>query len=130
MPNINYLSLDEIVAIHFDQIRRYGGSHGIRDLDLLLSSVARPQASFGGLELYPDIHKKAASLTHSLILNHPFVDGNKRTAVVSVGRFVFINGYKLKVSKVKLLNFALEITTKKLDIDNISLWIKKHSKKI
>lgn len=130
MLNINYLSLDEIIAIHFDQIEKYGGSHGIRDLDLLLSALARPKASFGGFELYPNIFKKVASLIHSLILNHPFVDGNKRTGVVSAARFLYTNEYKLTSTKQDLLNLALKIANKKLDIGEISVWFKKHSKSL
>lgn len=130
MDEINSVSLDELLAIHFDQITRYGGSHGVRDLDVLVSAIFRPLASFGGLDLYPDIFSKAAAMFHSLILNHPFVDGNKRTAAVVVGRFLYLNGFRLKASSKGLVNLALRTTEKKLDIEAISSWLKKHSKKI
>ena len=87
------MKLDEVIAIHHDQIKRYGGSHGIRDLNLLISAVSRPQASFAGKDLYTTVFDKTAALIHSLIMNHPFVDGNKRTAMVSGARTLFINGY-------------------------------------
>ena len=130
MSNFNYLTLDEIIAIHFDQLERYGGSHGIRDLDLLFSAIARTQATFGGFELYPDIFKKVAALFHSLILNHPFVDGNKRTAVVSAGRMLNINGHQLSCTKQEITNFPISVASKKIDMEEISGWFKKHSKKI
>lgn len=130
MEEIIFLELDEILAIHFDQISRYGGLQGVRDFDLLLSSVLRMRASFGGNDLYPDIFQKAAVLIHSLVLNHPFADGNKRTAVVSCARFLFVNKYHLKVSNTELISLPLDIANKKVGIDGISLWLKKHSRKI
>jgi death on curing protein len=130
VDNINFLSLDEILAIHHDQIERYGGSHGIRDLDLLMSALSRPQATFAGSDLYPDLFSKASALIHSLILNHPFVDGNKRTAIVSTARFLFINGFMLKMSEKELVNLPLKINSKSFDQDEISSWLKKHSEKI
>ena len=78
-----YLKLEEVIAIYYDQIERYGGSHGIRDLNLLTSAVYRPQVSFGRKNLYPDIYAKASALMHSIMLNHPFVDGNNRTGITA-----------------------------------------------
>ena len=130
MDDINFLGLDEVLAIHHDQIERYGGSHGIRDLDLLISALARPQATFAGSDLYPDLFSKASALIHSLTLNHPFVDGNKRTAIVSTARFLFINGFVLKMSENELINLSLKIDSKNLDQDEVSTWLKKHSKEI
>ncbi|MCX6706280.1 MAG: type II toxin-antitoxin system death-on-curing family toxin [Candidatus Woesebacteria bacterium] len=128
--DINFLSLDEILAIHYDQINRYGGSHGVRDFNLLISAASRLQATFGGFDLYPDVFSKAAALIHSLVLNHPFVDGNKRTAMVSTARFLFINDYVVKMSKEELIDLPLKIESKKMDIESIATWFKKHSKKI
>ena len=81
---MKYISIDEVVAIHFELINQFGGSQGMRDFGLLHSAVERSRASFGGEDLYPDIFSKAAALLHSLILNHPFIDGNKRTSYVSL----------------------------------------------
>ena len=128
--DINFLSLDEILAIHYDQINRYGGSHGVRDFNLLISAASRLQATFGGFDLYPDVFSKAAALIHSLVLNHPFVDGNKRTAMTATARFLFINNNLLKMSKKELVELTLKIESKKMNMENISSWFKKHSKKI
>ena len=112
MKTFVYLNLDQVLAIHYDQIESYGGSHGVRDLDLLLSAISRCQTTFADEDLYPDILSKTASLIHSLILNHPFIDGNKRTGIVSGARMLFDNGFILKVSKKDMVNPALKIASK------------------
>lgn len=75
---MRYLSLQEVLSLHSLLIAQSGGGSGLRDRGALESAVAQPEASFGGEELYPDLASKAAALGHSLIQNHPFVDGNKR----------------------------------------------------
>jgi death-on-curing family protein len=75
---VEYLTLEEVLLLHARLIQRTGGSGGVRDLGLLDSALARPQATFGGQDLYPGLWHKAAALMHSLVKNHPFVDGNKR----------------------------------------------------
>src|SRR3989338_3185868 len=92
---MKYLTIQQVLAIHDLMVKRYGGSGGVRDIGLVESAVARPQGTFGGNDLYPDIFDKAGALLQSLLKNHPFVDGNKRTALTSVGLFFKINGYNL-----------------------------------
>lgn len=118
-----------MITIHDDQIERYGGSHGIASLALLESGVMRPQASFGGGDLYPSVFDKAAAMMHSLIMNHAFVDGNKRTATVSAIIFLELNGYRLGVDQEALVKAALNVRHKKWDIKRLSSWLKKHSVK-
>jgi death-on-curing protein len=130
VKDVRFLTFEEIVAIHHDQIRRYGGSRGVRDMDLLISAVSRPQVSFGGEDLYPDLFTKAAALTHSIIMNHAFLDGNKRTGVTACARFLFINGFALKVSREELVRIALNIEAKKWNLTKVSSWLKKHSIRI
>ena len=113
--------------IHDDQIERYGGLHGVRSLDLLASSVFKPQASFDGKDLYPTIFAKAASLLVSLVLNHAFVDGNKRTGVVSTLVFLEVNGYRLKVSADELFDTMIGVVSKKIGQDQIAKWLEKNS---
>ena len=121
-----FLTLEQILTIHTDQIERYGGSHGLRDLGLLESSVYRPGSTFGGEELYPTIFDKAAALTHSLLLNHPFVDGNKRTAIASMILFLEINRQKFFFSEKEIIEFALWVENKKPTLEQIAGWIEKH----
>jgi death-on-curing protein len=86
----DYLALPEVLAMHEDQIERYGGSHGVRDLGLLQSALYRPQTGY-----YADLIEEAAALWESLAQNHPFVDGNKRTAFAATYTFLAINGGQL-----------------------------------
>ncbi len=88
MPSIIYPTVGDVRAIHDDEIDQSGGSHGLRDAELLESAVLRPRQYFAGVELYPDLPTKAAALFESLIGNHPSVDGNKRTAVAVVETFL------------------------------------------
>ncbi|PJA55228.1 type II toxin-antitoxin system death-on-curing family toxin [Candidatus Roizmanbacteria bacterium CG_4_9_14_3_um_filter_33_18] len=124
------LSLEQILLIHEDQINSYGGSHGLQDVALFESAVYRSHATFGGIDLYPSIYEKAGALVHSLLLNHPFVDGNKRTAMASMLVFLEINGYLFSATQKELVKTALSIENKKWNIKQISLWLQKHSKKI
>lgn len=130
MKNTKYLTLDVVLAIHDDMVERYGGSFGIRDLGLIQSAIARPQASFGGEDLYPTIIDKAAALFHSLIFNHAFTDGNKRTSLTSTARFLYINGYELTANKQELIDFPLKVENKHLDIDQIANWLQEHTRKL
>lgn len=120
-------SVEEVLYLHDRIIQRSGGSHGVRDVGLLKSALARPLASFGGKDLYPTVNLKAAAIVHSLLLNHPFVDGNKRTALAVMVYFLKNNGFKLKAGKKELVNFALWVENKKPDIKKIANWIKKHT---
>lgn len=85
-----YLTLAEVLAMHEDQIERYGGSHGVRDAGLLESALYRPQTGY-----YADLIEEAAALWESLAQNHPFIDGNKRTAFAATYTFLAINGAQL-----------------------------------
>ena len=88
-----YLTVDQILEINTTVM---GGGHVLRDRALLESAVARPQASAFGADAYPDLVSKAAALLHSLVMNHAFIDGNKRTAVLSTLVFVDLNGYTIR----------------------------------
>lgn len=111
-------------------MKRTGGSLGIRDIGLVESAVYRPQASFGGKDLYKNVFDKAAALLQSLLKNHPFIDGNKRTALTSSGLFLRLNGYKLINAKKEEVEFAIRVDNQHLNIEEISKWLKKNSKKI
>ena len=126
---INYISIDEVLAVHDRVISETGGKKGILDFTLLHSAVERSKVSFGGTDLYPTIFEKAAALLHSLILNHPFKDSNKRTALVSTVRFLYLNGYIIKLPKKETIAFILNIEDKKLFFEDIVFWLKKHSRK-
>jgi death on curing protein len=90
-----FLSRDEVLLIHADQIARYGGSAGVRDEGLLISALAQPEAVFGDQYLHPSIAAQAAAYLFHLVKNHPFIDGNKRVGTATALVFLEINGYEL-----------------------------------
>ena len=125
-----YLSLEQVLIIHTDQIERYGGSHGLRDLGLLESAVFRPQSSFSDQDLYPTIFNKAAALLQSLLKNYPFLEGNKRTATASTLVFLEMNSYSLKVGNKDLVEFILKIEKSDSTLEQIASWLQDHSVKL
>lgn len=127
---MNYLDINQVLAIHHEVIKQAGGSQGARDLGLLDSAVARPRASFGGEDLYPDIFSKAAALAHSLIRNHPFIDGNKRTGYMAMRLFLNLNRYDFKASLDERYKLVIEIAEKVKDEESIAMWLKEHTQKI
>ena len=102
MKKITFLTLVEVVEIHSDQIQHYGGSEGIRDMNLLSSAVAMPYVSFSGRFLHSDLYEMAAAYAFHICQNHPFVDGNKRTALASALIFLELNGVSISDSQGKL----------------------------
>lgn len=87
-----FLGLDEVIEIHHDQIKRYGGHPGIRDIGILKSTVSMPSATFDGNYLHADIFEMAAAYLFHIVRNHPFIDGNKRTGAVASIVFLMLNG--------------------------------------
>ncbi len=124
---MKYLTVKDVLLLHQMQIDAFGGSHGLRDFDLLESAVMRPQTSFDGVDLYKSLFDKAAALVHSLLMNHQFIDGNKRTAIFSVMTFLALNGYAFNAEQKEIVEYALYIENSKPEIEEISLWLKKHS---
>ena len=104
-----FLTLDEVLAIHADQIRRYGGSHGVRDMGLLSSALAMPQASFGGVYLHTSLAEMAAAYLFHVAQNHPFVDGNKRAALAAALAFIWLNERRLDAGEDDLTELVLGI---------------------
>jgi death-on-curing protein len=126
---MHYLTPEQVLFIHARLIAETGGEHGIRDLGLLQSAVSRPEATFDGNELYPDIHHKAAALMESLINNHSFVDGNKRTGIASAAMFLRINGYSLTISNKELETYTLSVASGQESVEMIAKWLKQYSVK-
>jgi len=125
---MNYISLDEVYAIHLRMIAVGGGRGDIHDFTLLHSAIERPKVTFGGKELYPTIWNKAAALIHSLVKNHPFDDGNKRTAYYSTKRFLFMNSWQLEAKKEDVIKFMVSIDVKNFSLPTIECWLRTHSK--
>jgi death-on-curing protein len=124
---MKYLTAEQILFIHARIVDETGGAHGVRDVGLLQAATERPKATFGGDELYPDIFSKAAALMESLARNHPFLDGNKRTAITSTGLFLQINGLVLEVPQKTFERFALDMAVGKLQPGEAIAWLKKYT---
>jgi len=121
-----FLGLDEVVEIHRDQIERYGGHSGIRDMDLLQSAVAMPAAGFGEDYLHADIHEMAAAYLFHIVRNHPFVDGNKRTGAVAALVFLIMNGMELHASEDSLEKIVRSVADEKMDKAGVTAFFRKH----
>jgi death-on-curing protein len=104
-----FLSLDEILEIHDQQIQLYGGSHNIRDVNGLESAVAMPQAAFGGEFLHPSIPAMAATYLFHICQNHPFIDGNKRTAANAAITFLLMNNWEPRFDEDQLVVMVLSV---------------------
>ena len=119
-----------MLLLHARVIQRTGGSGGVRDVGLLDSALARSRATFGGEDLYSGLWHKAAALMHSLIKNHPFVDGNKRTALTATGLFLELNGYTMTASNEEALDFTQRAAVGEIDVEFMATWLKSHSRPI
>jgi death on curing protein len=124
------ISLEELVWMHTVAVTEFGGSQGIRDRGLLESAIARALASFGRKNLYDNPSKRAAALAESLVLNHGFVDGNKRAAMYAMAAWLEREGYMLEAARGELRDFALAIAAHKLSAEQVANWLEKRSKPI
>lgn len=129
MKKVIYITVEQALYYQEKIVRETGGSIGIRDLALLESALGRPQASFAGQDLYPTIIDKAAALFHSMIFNHPFLDGNKRTAIGVTYEFLKQNGYMLEATFQELIDFPLRVENQHLLLEEIAKWLKEHAKR-
>lgn len=109
-----FLNKKSVLRIHDRQVERFGGSLGIRDEGLLESALAQPQASFGGEFLHSTIYEQAAAYLYHISMNHPFVDGNKRTAFAVMDTFLRLNKYYLNLTNEQAYNLVLQVVESKI----------------
>jgi death-on-curing protein len=124
---MNFLSAEQILFIHARLVEETGGSHGVRDLHMLMSAIGRPMASFDNQDLYPDLFSKVAALMESLIRNHPFVDGNKRTGATAAGLFLGRNGYRLTARNSDLVSITMRIAQSQNSVAELANWLRENS---
>ena len=127
---MDYLSLTEVLLLHARLIQQTGGAEGVRDLVLLESAIARPQAIFADVDLYPDLWDKAAALMESLIQNHPFVDGNKRTGLAEAGILLERNGYRLAAENDQVFDFTMNVARGQVRRREIARWLEENSERL
>ena len=120
-----FLTLAEVVDIHADQITRYGGQDGVRDFGLLESALAQPEASFAGEWLHDGLHGMAAAYAYHLCQNHPFIDGNKRTALACALVFLELNGLGVRDPQGRLKNAMLSIASGTMQKPDVAQLLRK-----
>lgn len=113
-----------ILRLHELSIIEYGGAHGLRDEGLIESAVARPYQTFGGEDLYQTVYEKAAALAQSIIINHPFVDGNKRTGFLGLLAVLDRENVALTASNELIYAFVIDISTGSKSFEEIVEWLK------
>lgn len=126
---IKFLDKETILAFHQDQVKIYGGKQGLRDEGLLESALAQPQASFGGEYVHKNIFEIAAAYGFHICKNHPLFDGNKRTALVAIYTFLYVNGYRLRADKKSLYAVMIDLANGKLEKDKLAEFLKENTKK-
>jgi death-on-curing protein len=122
----HYLTLPQIILIHKRIIASTGGSYGIRDQSSLESAVAQPRLTFEGKDLYPLLIEKASALCYSIINNHPFVDGNKRTGHATMEVFLVLNGYQIKASVDEQEKIILQVASGGMQRSGLRDWLEGH----
>lgn len=119
-----YLTLAEVMDLHHRVVTQSGGSPGLRDPNGLDSAVAQPRMAFGGQDLYPTAVDKAAALAFSLVLNHPFVDGNKRIGHAAMETFLVLNGLELAAPVDEQEAMFLRLAAGEFDRESFTTWVR------
>ena len=127
---MNYLTITEVIELYRLVMEQSGGTVGILSLDSLESAVAQPRMTFNAEELYPTLAEKAAALGYSLVMNHAFVDGNKRVGHAAMETFLVLNGFEIKASAEEQEKVILSLATGNLDRAGFTSWVREHIKEI
>lgn len=121
---IEYLTVEQVIELHDEMLKRYGGLPGIRDKNLLCSAIDAPKAAIFGQEMYPSIYEKAAAYLYHLVCNHPFNDANKRTRFTVTLVFLEVNNAKQAFQKEDLENLVIEVAKGKENKERITRFLK------
>ncbi|NJR62760.1 MAG: type II toxin-antitoxin system death-on-curing family toxin [Cyanobacteria bacterium CRU_2_1] len=124
---MRFLTLIEVLELHRRVIEQSGGAFGIREVGFLESAIAQPRMTFGGEDLYPSLIEKAAALGFSIIMNHPFVDGNKRTGHAVTETFLVLNGMEISASVDEQEGVILAIASGELGRETFVEWLKRNT---
>lgn len=123
---MHLLALEQVLELHARILEQSGGAEGVRDTSALESSLAQPLQTFGGEDLYPSIPAKAAALCFFLVRNHPFVDGNKRTAHAAMEVALVLNGFEVAASVDEQEQIVLALAAGTLPREELALWLQQH----
>jgi death-on-curing protein len=122
------ISIQEALEVHALLIARFGGSAGVRDFGMLESSLSRPFQQFDGKELYPSVLLKAASLIESILINHPFIDGNKRVGYMLLRWFLLKNGMDIHATQEEKYRFIIGIASGEIQFESIFDWLSQYTR--
>jgi death-on-curing protein len=125
---IRYLTLAEVLKLHRQVMEQSGGGLGLRDMGLLESAVNQPRMTFGEQDLYPTLIHKASALCFSIVMNHPFIDGNKRTGQAAMETFLVLNGFEISVSTDEQEPIILNLASGELRRDAFTEWLQQNVK--
>ncbi len=125
-----FLTLDEVLALHADQIERYGGSPGVRDVELLESALAAPRATFGGGFLHTTLPEMAAAYLFHVVRNHPFVDGNKRAGLAATIAFLGLNDLWLEADEGDVAELVIAVADGRIGKPEVAVFVKEHAQKL
>jgi death-on-curing protein len=123
---MRYLSLIEVLELHEAVIASSGGARGIRDIGALESAVSQPRLTYDQADLYPDIISKAAALCFSLVMNHAFVDGNKRVGHAAMEVFLILNGLEIDATVDEQERIILDLASGRLTREELTAWVRDH----
>jgi death-on-curing protein len=123
-----FLTLEEVLEIHRDQLERYGGRQGLRDVRLLQSAIAAPQTGLGEDYLHDDLFEMAAAYLFHLVRNHPFVDGNKRVGAVAALVFLLLNGAEIEIREDELADAVLQVARGRMHKGEVATFFREHVK--
>jgi death-on-curing protein len=124
------IPIEQLLKLHDLSINFYGGSTGVRDMNLLESAIARPFQTFAGQDLYSTVFDKTAAIIESVIKNHPFVDGNKRTGFLAAFVFLKQNNISLTASESEAYEFVIKIASSQISFEEIVNWLQQNSQQI
>jgi death on curing protein len=124
------IPIKEVEVLHRILIDKFGGSHGVRDSVALESAIARPFQTFDGKELYTSVLEKGASLIESILINHPFIDGNKRTGYTLLRLFLIQNRIDITASQDNKYEFVINIASGTLKFEGIVSWLRSYTRKM
>ena len=127
---MRYLTVSEALELHRQIIDQSGGAMGILNLGGLESAIAQPRMTFAGSDLYPTVADKASALAYSLIQNHPFVDGNKRTGHAAMEVFLVLNSFEIQAPLSEQEQMILQVASGDMTRDRFTNWLQKHLRKI
>ena len=128
MADPRFLSIEDVMEIHVDQINRYGGRVGVRDVELLQSAIGMPESGFGDQYLHADLFEMAAAYLFHIVQDHPFVDGNKRTGAMAAFVFLKLNGRTLTGSESAFEKIVLQAAEGQIGKDVVAEFFRKHAR--